>query len=56
LTISPRSERVGNLGDHRLDELGRLVTRQTDFLIDRLGELSAGNRMPGHDALLFQEG
>src|SRR5258708_15778383 len=44
-------ERVGNLGDHRLDELCRLVARQTDFLIDRLGELSAGNRVPGHDAL-----
>ena len=44
-------ERVGNLGNHRLDEFGRLVARQADLLIDRLGELSAGNRMTGHDAL-----
>src|SRR3954451_3708875 len=44
-------ERTGNLGDHRLDEFGRLVAREADFLIDRFGELSASNRLSGHDAL-----
>src|SRR5882757_7420372 len=44
-------ERAGNLGNHRFDEFGRLVAREPDLLIDRLGELSTGNRMTRHNAL-----
>src|SRR5580704_4658579 len=44
-------QRAGNLGNHRLDEFGRLVTREPDLLIDRLGELSTGNRVTGHEPL-----
>src|SRR5580700_5166230 len=44
-------ERTGYLSDHRLDEFCRLVTRQAELLINRFGELSAGNRLSGHDAL-----
>src|SRR5580704_10573291 len=44
-------QRIRNLGDHRLDQFGRLVARQADLLIDRFGELSAGNRIAGHNAL-----
>src|SRR5262249_46243009 len=31
-------ERLGNLGDHRFDKLGRFISRQPNLLINRLGE------------------
>ncbi len=50
-------QRIRDLGDHRLDQFGRFVARQSDLLIDRFAELSARNRMPGHRPLpAFGEG
>src|SRR5690349_15209240 len=44
-------QRMGNLSDHRFDKFRRLIARESDLLINRLGKLSTGNRMTGHDAL-----
>ena len=44
-------ERIRDRGKDRLDQFGRLVVRQPNLLIDRVGQLSAGHRMTGHDAL-----
>src|SRR5690348_3696283 len=44
-------QRPRDLRNHRFDEFGGFAARKPDLLIDRLGELSAGNRMTGHNAL-----
>src|SRR5690349_464410 len=44
-------KRVGNLAQHRFDQFGRLVARQTDLLIDSLTKLRPRHGMSGHRAL-----
>src|ERR1700688_4173125 len=39
---------LGHLVQDRLHQLGRFIAREADFLIDRLGEMGAGDRAVGH--------
>src|SRR5437763_1647157 len=41
-------ERIAYFGNNRLDKLGGFIARQTDLLIDGLGQLSTGDCVPGH--------
>ena len=49
--MSPRSSAREISAITNSTSSAELVAREPDLLIDRLGELSAGNRMAGHDAL-----